>query len=236
MALLKIKDFDPDYRETFGGYDIKELDVYSDVNNEKIGTINDLLVDEQGRFRYFIVDLGFWGFGKKVLLPVGRAQVDNDGRHVHAIGFTKAQAENLPEFNESLKIDNRYEEQVRGVYRTPPVDTQVRPVEASFPVEEARVARTFDSTTPDYSVHSPNSAYRQPQQSGNYPASGQASVSSQANHPSARQAGYPATDPDAAYYDYQQEPTLYGMNEKHHSVLQRYEERLIARRRQSQVR
>jgi stress response protein YsnF len=120
MPLLKIKDFDPDYKEAFGGYDIKGLNVYSEINGEKIGTVNDLLIDEQGRFRYFIVDLGFWGFGKKVLLPVGRSQIDSEGKHVHALGFTKDQAENLPEFSENLKIDNDYEDRVRGAYRPQP--------------------------------------------------------------------------------------------------------------------
>jgi stress response protein YsnF len=292
MALLKIKDFDPDYREAFGGYDIKGLDVHSDVNNEKIGTINDLLVDEQGHFRYFIVDLGFWGFGKKVLLPVGRAKVDSDGKQVHAVGFTKAQAENLPEFSESLKIDNNYEEKVRGVYRTPaaggqpipsaaagavghsvhPSDTHaahpthtahtMRSVEMSAPLEgpytpatPARPATPPPSPPSPQVGYSPEPSYPYP---GNYPTSGQGHspgqvpppvpqvqqqvpqvpppVPTQAppQAPSSVQAGYPVADhPNAAYYNYQQEPSLYGMDEKNHSVLQRYEERLLAKRRQS---
>ncbi len=64
MALLKLEDFDPNYRETFGGGDIKGLSVYAE-GDEKIGTVSDALVDEQGNFRYFVVDLGFWIFGKK---------------------------------------------------------------------------------------------------------------------------------------------------------------------------
>lgn len=248
MALLKIKDFDPNYRETFGGYDIKGLDVYSDINAEKIGTINDLLTDEQGHFRYFIVDLGFWGFGKKVMLPVGRSQIDNDGRYVHALGFTKEQAEKLPEFSENLKVDNNYEERVRGVYRTsssPSVGHQARPVEAA-PVE----MRPLEASAPlgGYSHVSPPSPppapapVRQapvPPQAGYppasagygypqpgtpvYPPAGQAPVSSQPS--------YPVAEPGV--YSYQQDPYLYGLNEQNHSVLQRYEERLIAKRRQA---
>jgi hypothetical protein len=132
MALLKIKDFDPNYKETFGGYDLKGASVYSEVTDEKIGSVDDLLVDEQGHFRYFIVDIGFWGFGKKVLLPVGRSQVDSEGKRVYALGFTKEQAEHLPEFSEDLKIDNTYEEQVRGVYRpseTRSIESPMRPTD-----------------------------------------------------------------------------------------------------------
>ncbi len=69
-------------------------------------------MDEHGQFHYFIVNSGLWGFGKKVMLPVGRIQIDNDGRHMRALGFTKEQTENLSEFNDSLKIDHNYEERV----------------------------------------------------------------------------------------------------------------------------
>lgn len=207
MALLKIKDFDPNYRDTFGGYDIKGLDVYSEVDDEKIGSVDDLLVDEGGYFRYFIVDLGFWGFGKKVLLPVGCAQVDSDGKHVYALGFTKDRAENLPEFSEDLKLDDSYEERVRGVYRSP-VNSPV----ASQPVA-SRAA--YGSGAPAQVAP----GYQQVP--AGYPETGQFPVGSQAVQPPAR---------SSAYYDYQQDPQLYEMNEQRHSVLRRYEERLRTHR------
>lgn len=122
MALVKLEDFDPNYRDTFQGGDIKGLSVYAE-GGEKIGTVNDVLVDEQGNFRYFVVDLGFWIFGKKVLLPVGRTRIDHNADRVYALGMTRAQADNLPEFNNLQTIDYDYEEQVRGVYRTPATTT-----------------------------------------------------------------------------------------------------------------
>lgn len=129
MSLLKIKEFDPNYRESFEGKDIKGMGVYATAD-EKIGTVSDILVDEQGHFRYFVVDLGLWIFGKKVLLPVGRSRIDHTSERIYTVGMTKQQAENLPEFNEHKEIDYNYEEQVRGVYRseaflenTAPVDT-----------------------------------------------------------------------------------------------------------------
>ena len=117
MSLLKIKDFDPNYRESFEGKDIKGMGVYTTVD-EKIGTVSDILVDEQGHFRYFVVDLGLWIFGKKVLLPVGRSRIDHTSERIYTVGMTKQQAENLPEFNEHKEVDYNYEEQVRGVYRS----------------------------------------------------------------------------------------------------------------------
>jgi len=75
-----------------------------------------MLVDEtDGRFRYFIIDTGFWVFGKKVLFPVFR--IDYDDKHVYAERLTKEQVQDLPEFSEDLAINNDYEERVRGVYR-----------------------------------------------------------------------------------------------------------------------
>jgi len=41
------------------------MSVYTQVNNEKIGTVSDIIVDDQGQFRYLAIDLGFWIFGKK---------------------------------------------------------------------------------------------------------------------------------------------------------------------------
>ncbi|MBE9197570.1 MULTISPECIES: DUF2382 domain-containing protein [unclassified Nodularia (in: cyanobacteria)] len=141
MVLHKLADFDPNYHETMQGDDIKGLGVYTDRTDEKIGTVSDVLVDEQGHFRYLIVDLGFWIFGKQVLLPVGRSRIDYDAHRIYAIGMTREQAEDLPKFEEGRTLDYDYEEQVRGVYRDDKYGT--RPVDAS--------TRTATATTkPSY--------------------------------------------------------------------------------------
>jgi uncharacterized protein (TIGR02271 family) len=117
MALAKIADLYPDYKQDiFGGQDIKSFSVY-DYNNEKIGSVYDIIVDETGRFRYLVVDTGFWIFGKKVLLPIAKASVDYSQEKVHAQGFTKEQAESLPEYDDNMTVDYDYEERVRTVYR-----------------------------------------------------------------------------------------------------------------------
>jgi uncharacterized protein (TIGR02271 family) len=99
--------------------DIKGLSVYVESTDDKVGTVSDILVDENGNFRYLLVDLGFWIFGKKVLLPIGRCRVDYDSDRVYAVGMTRQQAESLPEYDDSLSLDYDYEEKVRGVYRQP---------------------------------------------------------------------------------------------------------------------
>lgn len=124
MALQRLLDFDPNYRDSFQGNDIQGLSVYPEGSDEKIGTVNDILVDDEGHFRYLVVDLGFWIFGKKVLLPVGRSRIDYNTNRVYAVGMTREQAEDLPEFDEDRILDYDYEERVRGVYRNPKYGNQ----------------------------------------------------------------------------------------------------------------
>ena len=209
MPLFKIEDFNPNYRQdAFDGEDVKGLDVYAGKTAEKIGTIHDVLVDDAGRFRYFVIDTGFWIFGKKVLLPVGRCSVNAEARRIYATGMaTKEQAEKLPEYDESITVDHDYEERVRHVYRTPTVETSV-PVEASGVVRRpSPSAKTRPASHQSRPTPSPKRAtYQQ------VPAAHQA-------HPT----------PDYRQtYTYEQDPSLYQMNEQDHQKLRLYEERLVA--------
>lgn len=121
MALAKIAEVYPNYKQDiFGGTDVKKFDVYAGETNEKIGSVEDILIDETGRFRYLVIDTGFWIFGKKVLLPIGRCRTDYENRRVYATGLTtKEQAERLPEYHEGTVVDYDYEEKVRTGYRRP---------------------------------------------------------------------------------------------------------------------
>ncbi|AFY54614.1 conserved domain protein, TIGR02271+C111 [Rivularia sp. PCC 7116] len=134
MALYKVADYDPNYRDVFQGQDIKDMSVYGEGSDDKVGSVNDILVDEEGRFRYLVVDLGFWIFGKKVIMPVGRTRIDYNSNRIYAIGMTREQAENLPEYDENQVIDYDYEEKVRGVYRTQPVEASAA-LEDSAPLD-----------------------------------------------------------------------------------------------------
>jgi uncharacterized protein (TIGR02271 family) len=120
MALVSLKKTYPDYKNTFNDNNLSHLEdysVYAD-GDDKVGSVEDGLFDDTtGQFRYLIVDTGFWFFGKKVLLPIGRAQFDNSQQRVYVSGLTKGQVENLPEYDENTSVDYDYEENVRGVYR-----------------------------------------------------------------------------------------------------------------------
>jgi uncharacterized protein (TIGR02271 family) len=155
MVLYKLEEFDENYQDAFGGDDLKNYDVYSDIDNDKIGSVKNIMVDETGRFRYFIVDTGFWIFGKNILLPVGRSRIDASDRQIYAIGLTKEQAQELPEFSEDLKIDRDYEERVTRVYGEQPImgtATQLGTATGSMPyvAPETTATPTEPSNTYNY--------------------------------------------------------------------------------------
>ena len=118
MTLYKLEDFDPNYKEVFGGEDIKQMSLYTQ-GGDKVGSVEDALVDHEGRFRYLVIDTGPLFLGKKVLLPIGLSRLDYNQKRVYVDGLSKEQVENLPEYDETMTVDYDYEEKVRGAYRTP---------------------------------------------------------------------------------------------------------------------
>ncbi|NJM63615.1 MAG: DUF2382 domain-containing protein [Oscillatoriales cyanobacterium RU_3_3] len=171
MALVKLEDFYPNYRDDSSDVgDLKNYSVYA-VGDDKVGSVSDILIDEQtGKLRYFVVDTGFWVFGKKVLLPVGMATIDRNDNRIYAKTLLKEQVENLPDFNDLETVDYDYEEQVRGVYR---------PAAAT----SAKTKTAAKSKPATY---------------------------------------------DRSSYSYEQEPSLYDINDRDNQSLKLYEERLVA--------
>lgn len=117
MTLHRIRDINPDYR--FTDEDILGFNIYS--GGEVIGTVDDILVDDEGKFRYFVIHTGRWFSSKRVLLPVALAQTDFGDRYsersVHANNLSREQVERLPEYDNKKLVNYDYEEQVRQVFR-----------------------------------------------------------------------------------------------------------------------
>jgi uncharacterized protein (TIGR02271 family) len=205
MALHKIKDFDPDYHNHFDDRDVKGMDLYA--SNEKIGSIDDILVDDDGQFRYLVINTGLWILGKRVLLPIGRARIDNNQKRVYADNLTKSQVEALPEWDEDMTIDFDREEQVRGVYRAasaiPAHGVGYAGLE-SMPASNSQPILDLDAPYVEGTV--------------------------QHERPAARTE--PATTPAPVYdrdtYTYDREPDLYAINEQNHPSFKLYQERLVA--------
>jgi len=207
MALVKLQDFDPTYRETLGDDSFIGFRVCSDTTGEKIGVVKDILVDErEGRFRYFVVDIGFWIFGKTVLLPVGLCRISSPEERVYAKGLSKEQAKALPEFKDNLGLDYDYEEQVRGVYRSPANDPLANPLPPVAPFAPIAVGAFLPLAPADTAAPT--------------------AVPDEA-------AGRTAGDRDP--YNYESEPSLYATNDTDHQSLKLYEERLIANKKRVQT-
>lgn len=139
MPLLKIRDFDPNYRDHFEDQDVIGYDLYAGA--DKVGSVDDLLVDDAGKIRYFVINTGTWIFGKKVLLPIGRARIDYSDHRVAVDGLTRTQVEALPKYDGNMPVDYEHEEQVRGVYR--PMATGAA-VDASASLDYNRDTYAYD--------------------------------------------------------------------------------------------
>jgi uncharacterized protein (TIGR02271 family) len=202
MALHKIKDFDPDYKQHFGDDDVKGMDLYA--ADEKIGSVEDVLVDDYGHFRYLIINTGIWILGKRVLLPIGRARIEYHQKHVYAENLTKHQVESLPEFTDDTLVDADHEERVRGVYRS------------TAPV--AGVRATSDRRYADPQDGDEMLDLDTPYVDGEIEYQRQAAIVTT-----------PAPAPVAATpTNYDREPDLYAMNDRNHPSFKLYQERLIA--------
>ena len=158
MALHRIKDFDPDYQMHFDDHDFRGLDLYA--GNDKIGSVDDVLVDDEGQLRYLVINTGVWILGKKVLFPIGRARIDYDRDRVYADNLTKAQVEALPEFTNDVTVDYKHEEQVRGVYRAStqsaaqPVAAGYRATESAMPMSDSDSMRELEVESEGYNSDS----------------------------------------------------------------------------------
>lgn len=134
MALIKLEDFDPSQTPSAG--DIRGFTVYTEETDEKIGSVSDVLVDESGYFQYLVVDFGLWLFNKKVMLPEDHSRIDNNAQRVYVLGLNRKQAENLPEYNDRVLVDNDDAEQSKRRHynlegaSSQEIEAKVNPVEA----------------------------------------------------------------------------------------------------------
>jgi uncharacterized protein (TIGR02271 family) len=140
MPLHKIRDFDPDYRNHFEDQDVIGYDLYAGA--DKVGSVDDLLIDDTGRIRYLVINTGLWVLGKQLLLPIGRAHITGQGRRVDVDGLTREQVEALPKYDGKMPVDYEHEEQVRNVYR--PVGMGTTAINTATPLDYDRDTYSYD--------------------------------------------------------------------------------------------
>jgi uncharacterized protein (TIGR02271 family) len=97
MALSRLDNSDPRYREISGNRDIHQFIVCTD-RDELVGRVVDGLADEAGPLRYLVVDLDAAIAPKQVLLPVERFRVNSSAQRLYLNGLSSAQVASLPAY------------------------------------------------------------------------------------------------------------------------------------------
>jgi ribosomal 30S subunit maturation factor RimM len=116
MALRPISRVDG-YTFPSEGWDVRGWEVRTAGSDEKVGKVEDLLLDGSGSLRYLEVDLGFRK--KHVLVPLERAHAELEAETVRVEGMTKEELEAVPEYAlDPETLDADYERRLAAVYGT----------------------------------------------------------------------------------------------------------------------
>ena len=92
--------------------------VFIAQTDEKLGVVEDVLVDEFGHFRYLVVGAGPWLAEQKFLLPIGRCRATQDAKAIAFMDINNTQdLEQLPPYQSDSQLDYDYEESIRNIYR-----------------------------------------------------------------------------------------------------------------------
>jgi len=114
MAFIALSD-QPDYTFPPGTFDVRGWDVRTMADDEKVGKIDDIILDDSGNPRYLDVDLGL--FQKHVLLPIDQARMDETQDLVLVPGMTKDQLKDVPAYDhDPNRITGEYERQLATAY------------------------------------------------------------------------------------------------------------------------
>ena len=114
MAFIALSD-QPDYTFPPGTFDVRGWDVRTMADDEKVGKIDDIILDDSGNPRYLDVDLGL--FQKHVLLPIEQARMDETQDLVLIPGMTKDQFKDVPAYDHDPgRITGEYERELATAY------------------------------------------------------------------------------------------------------------------------
>lgn len=115
MVMRSVNELDSEQVIRSIPLDVRGWEVRTAVDDEKVGSVHDVLVDTSGTARYLDVDLGI--FRKHVLLPIGQAVADADANvlRVHAMG--RNDFEDVPEYDhEAGSVTAEFEQRLTGSY------------------------------------------------------------------------------------------------------------------------
>lgn len=144
--------------------DLRGAEVYG-VNDEKLGTIDDVIFDHSsGDIRYIVLKTGGLLSGKRVMVPANRVEPYGNHDDKFYAELDKERLEMLPEFNDDTlknegdwaKFEKNYEERWNdgtvmynkdtGRIITPPTNEQVQPAGGQPLSQQARESLNRDFT------------------------------------------------------------------------------------------
>jgi sporulation protein YlmC with PRC-barrel domain len=100
-----------------GAYDVRGWEVRTEVDGEKVGKVDDMLVDDQDRPRYLNVKLGI--FRRNVLVPLSAAHADPSTQVIWIEQLDRERLKNVPEYVDDVSlISPEYEERLLQEYRS----------------------------------------------------------------------------------------------------------------------
>ena len=145
--IQSIAQFDPNYDRDSIDNDLISRQVAIAQTDEEIGAVEDILVDDSGRFRYLVVSAGPWKSHDKFLLPIGRCQTNRGAETILLMDIPDREAlEQLPPYHGDNQIDYDYEEEVRNVYR------QILATDGTTAVSYDRDNYSYDSEPELYQI------------------------------------------------------------------------------------
>lgn len=124
MAMRPISRLD-EYAFPEGTWDVRGWTVRTDAGDKKVGRVDDILLDAQGKIRYLDVDLGF--LKKHILVPLDRAHSDREDEVVWIEGLTRDELEAIPEYAlDPETLDEAYERRLDALYGGTRASTEER--------------------------------------------------------------------------------------------------------------
>jgi hypothetical protein len=144
--------------------DVRGADVYG-VNNEKLGTIDDVIFEHStGEIRYVIIKTGGLLSRKRIMVPAHTVEPYGEQEDKFYIDLDKERLEMLPEFNEdALRSESDWDNYVKAYEQcitedpilynkctsriiTPPLEEQIPPPGGKPLTQEARESLNRDFT------------------------------------------------------------------------------------------
>lgn len=120
--MIGSKDFNSSYRNIFGNHHIQQFTVYTETG-ERVGAVDDALVDPEGHFRYLIVNPDANLANHLVLVPLEQVRIDQQFQRVQLVGVSQAQVRNLPPYHPSHSTSDS-----PSTAQTPTLSTPPQPV------------------------------------------------------------------------------------------------------------